>query len=51
VEGFAITRMASMEEITRPVLFVASEDASFSTGLEFIAGGNFFNRPDQACVR
>jgi len=35
----AIPRMAEPEEITRLVLFVASEEASFSTGSEFIADG------------
>jgi 3alpha(or 20beta)-hydroxysteroid dehydrogenase len=35
----AIPRVAEPEEITRLVLFVASDDASFSTGSEFIADG------------
>jgi len=35
----AIPRIADPEEITRLVLFVASEEASFSTGSEFIADG------------
>jgi 3alpha(or 20beta)-hydroxysteroid dehydrogenase len=38
---FAIPRMASVEEIMNYVLFVASEDASFSTGSEFVADGGF----------
>jgi 3alpha(or 20beta)-hydroxysteroid dehydrogenase len=38
---FAIPRMASVEEILNYVLFVASEDASFSTGSEFVADGGF----------
>jgi len=38
---FAIPRMASVEEIMKYVLFVASEDASFSTGSEFVADGGF----------
>jgi 3alpha(or 20beta)-hydroxysteroid dehydrogenase len=38
-KGLAIPRMAEPEEITRLVLFVASDDASFSTGSEFIADG------------
>lgn len=41
VGGFAIPRMASVTEISRYVLFVASEDASFSTGSEFVADGGF----------
>jgi hypothetical protein len=35
----AIPPMAEPEEITRLVLFVASDEASFSTGSEFIADG------------
>jgi 3alpha(or 20beta)-hydroxysteroid dehydrogenase len=35
----AIPRMAQPDEITRQVLFVASAEASFSTGSEFIADG------------
>ena len=39
--GLAIPRIAEPDEITRLVLFVASDEASFSTGSEFIAdGGN-----------
>lgn len=41
VGGFAIPRMASVSEIARYVLFVASEEASFSTGSEFVADGGF----------
>lgn len=37
--GLAIPRMAEPDEITRQVLFVASAEASFSTGSEFIADG------------
>ena len=36
---FAIPRIAEPEELTRLVLFVASDEASFSTGSEFIADG------------
>jgi 3alpha(or 20beta)-hydroxysteroid dehydrogenase len=39
VTDFAIPRIAEPEEITRLVLFVASDEASFSTGSEFIADG------------
>jgi 3alpha(or 20beta)-hydroxysteroid dehydrogenase len=39
VADLAIPRIAEPEEITRLVLFVASDEASFSTGSEFIADG------------
>ena len=39
VKGLAIPRIAEPEELTRLVLFVASDEASFSTGSEFIADG------------
>jgi 3alpha(or 20beta)-hydroxysteroid dehydrogenase len=39
VKDLAIPRVAEPEEITRLVLFVASDEASFSTGSEFIADG------------
>jgi 3alpha(or 20beta)-hydroxysteroid dehydrogenase len=39
VREFAIPRIAEPEEITQLVLFVASDEASFSTGSEFIADG------------
>lgn len=41
VDDFAIPRMATVEEIAAYVLFVASEDAAFSTGSEFVADGGF----------
>jgi 3alpha(or 20beta)-hydroxysteroid dehydrogenase len=41
----AISRVADPEEITRLVLFVASEEASFSTGSEFIADGGLLLGP------
>jgi 3alpha(or 20beta)-hydroxysteroid dehydrogenase len=41
----AIPRIADPEEITRLVLFVASEEASFSTGSEFIADGGLLLGP------
>ena len=37
--GLAIPRVAEPDEITRLVLFVASEEVSFSTGSEFIVDG------------
>ena len=39
VKNLAIPRIAEPEEITRLVLFLASDDASFSTGAEFVADG------------
>jgi 3alpha(or 20beta)-hydroxysteroid dehydrogenase len=39
VSDLAIPRIAEPEELTRLVLFVASDEASFSTGSEFIADG------------
>jgi 3alpha(or 20beta)-hydroxysteroid dehydrogenase len=45
VSGLAIPRMAEPEEITRLVLFVASDEASFSTGSEFIADGGHLLGP------
>jgi 3alpha(or 20beta)-hydroxysteroid dehydrogenase len=41
VDAFAIPRMATVDEITGYVLFVASEDAAFSTGSAFVADGGF----------
>jgi 3alpha(or 20beta)-hydroxysteroid dehydrogenase len=41
VDDFAIPRMASVNEIAAYVLFVASDDAAFSTGSEFVADGGF----------
>jgi 3alpha(or 20beta)-hydroxysteroid dehydrogenase len=45
VETSAIPRIADPEEITRMVLFVAAEEASFSTGSEFIADGGMLLGP------
>ena len=39
VKHLAVPRIAEPEELTRLVLFVASDEASFSTGSEFIADG------------
>ncbi|MBX7535174.1 SDR family oxidoreductase [Qipengyuania sp. GH1] len=41
VVDFAIPRMASAAEIARYVLFVASDEAGFSTGSEFVADGGY----------
>lgn len=45
VRDLAIPRIAEPEEITRLVLFVASDEASFSTGSEFIADGGLLLGP------
>jgi 3alpha(or 20beta)-hydroxysteroid dehydrogenase len=45
VEAFAIPRRADGREITRFVMFVASSDAAFSTGSEFVADGGFLLGP------
>ena len=45
VRNLAIPRAAEPEEITRLVLFVASDEASFSTGSEFIADGGVLLGP------
>jgi 3alpha(or 20beta)-hydroxysteroid dehydrogenase len=41
----AIPRVAEPEEITQMVLFVVSDEASFSTGSEFIADGSLLLGP------
>jgi 3alpha(or 20beta)-hydroxysteroid dehydrogenase len=41
VDKFAVPRNASTEEIAGYILFVASEDAAFSTASEFVADGGF----------
>jgi hypothetical protein len=41
----AIPRVAEPDEITRMVLFVASDEASFSTGSEFIVDGGVLLGP------
>src|SRR5258706_14436798 len=45
VRDLAIPRIAEPKEITRLVLFVASDEASFSTGSEFIADGGHLLGP------
>jgi len=45
VDDLAIPRVAEPDEITRLVLFVASDEASFSTGSEFIADGGLLLGP------
>jgi 3alpha(or 20beta)-hydroxysteroid dehydrogenase len=45
VRGLAIPRLAEPDEITRLVLYVASDEASFSTGSEFIADGGHLLGP------
>jgi 3alpha(or 20beta)-hydroxysteroid dehydrogenase len=41
VDHFAIPRNASTEEIAKYALFLASDDAAFSTASEFVADGGF----------
>jgi 3alpha(or 20beta)-hydroxysteroid dehydrogenase len=41
----AIPRVAEPEEVTRLVLFVASDEAGFSTGSEFIVDGGVLLGP------
>ncbi len=45
VRRLAIARVAEPDEITRLVLFVASDEASFSTGSEFIVDGGVLLGP------
>jgi 3alpha(or 20beta)-hydroxysteroid dehydrogenase len=45
VKDLAMPRIAEPEEITRLVLFVASDEASFSTGSEFVADGGHLLGP------
>lgn len=40
-EGYPIPRPADPAEVTRMVLFVASDEASFSTGSEFVVDGGY----------
>ncbi|MEW2306661.1 SDR family NAD(P)-dependent oxidoreductase [Streptomyces sp. NPDC006655] len=51
VDNFPIPRQATTEEIAGYVLFVASEDAAFSTGVEFIADGGFLLGPNEPAAR
>lgn len=45
VESFAIPRQATPAEIAEYVLFVASKQAAFSIGCEFVADGGFLLGP------
>ncbi|WP_426668687.1 SDR family oxidoreductase [Mucilaginibacter sp. McL0603] len=45
VKDLAIPRIAEPDEITRLALFVASDEASFSTGSEFVADGGYLLGP------
>ena len=47
----AIARVAEPEEVTRLVLFVASDEASFSTGSEFVVDGGVLLGPAPQCER
>jgi 3alpha(or 20beta)-hydroxysteroid dehydrogenase len=39
--GLAVARVAEPDEVTRMVMFVASDDAGYSTGSEFIVDGGY----------
>jgi 3alpha(or 20beta)-hydroxysteroid dehydrogenase len=39
--NFAIPRIAHAEEVTKMVMYLASDDASFSTGSEFVVDGGY----------
>ena len=41
--GTALQRLGNPDEIARTVLFLASEDASFITGVEIVADGGYLN--------
>jgi 3alpha(or 20beta)-hydroxysteroid dehydrogenase len=45
VKDLAIPRIAEPEEIPRLVLFVASDEAGFATGSEFVADGGHLLGP------
>ena len=45
IRDLAVPRLGEPEDITRMVLFVASDEASFSTGSEFIADGGYLLGP------
>ncbi len=45
VDRFVIPRVAEPEEITRLVLFIASDEAAFSTGAQLIADGGSLPGP------
>ncbi len=45
LRDLAVPRLGEPEDITRLVLFVASDEASFSTGSEFIADGGYLLGP------
>jgi 3alpha(or 20beta)-hydroxysteroid dehydrogenase len=47
-ETFAIPRVAEPSDITSMVLFVASSDAGFSTGVDFVAEGGWLLGPAMA---
>ena len=40
-QSIALLRMAESEEVTKMVLFVCSDDASYSTGSEFVIDGGW----------
>ncbi|WP_329529423.1 SDR family NAD(P)-dependent oxidoreductase [Streptomyces sp. NBC_01462] len=45
IDDQPIPRLADVDEISSLVLFVASDDAGYSTGAEFVAGGGYLLGP------
>ena len=45
VDKQPIPRLADVDEITRFVLFAASDDAAYATGTEFVADGGYLLGP------
>ncbi|WP_258563417.1 hypothetical protein [Streptomyces phytophilus] len=44
-DPFAIPRLAEPSDITRLLLFITSQDASFATGSEFVPDGDLLLGP------
>jgi 3alpha(or 20beta)-hydroxysteroid dehydrogenase len=45
IDDQPIPRLADVDEVSSPVLFVATDDAGYSTGAEFVAGGGYLLGP------
>ncbi|WP_323138935.1 SDR family oxidoreductase [Streptomyces mirabilis] len=48
IDDQSIPRLADVDEISSLVLFVASDDAGYSTGAEFVADGGYLLGPGPA---